>query len=129
MQEVAAGTNNSDFDLTSDGLVNDDDRDQWLTDAGPPNGFSGPILVGDSNLDGQINATDLNALAISWQQDVHNWTDGNYTGSAVNAADLNAMAVNWQESVPVAAAAVPEPSVELLPLFVIFSLFVLRRSV
>ncbi len=129
MQEVAAGTNNSDFDLTSDGLVNDDDRDQWLTDAGPPNGFSGPILVGDSNLDGQVNATDLNALAISWQQDVHNWTDGNYTGSAVNAADLNAMAVNWQESVPVAAAAVPEPSVKLLLMFVVFSLFVLRRPV
>ncbi len=127
MQEVAAGTNNSQFDLTSDGLVNDDDRDQWLVDAGPQNGFAGPFLVGDSNLDGQINASDLNALGLSWLTDVQDWSKGNFTGSGVNAADLNAMALNWQQSVPVASP-VPEPSSVLLGLMSLLGLFAVRRQ-
>jgi hypothetical protein len=49
-------------------------------------------------------------LAPNWQQNVATWSSGDFTASGnVDAADLNALALNWQLSVP-AAAAVPEPS-------------------
>lgn len=116
MNEVAAGTNGATFDLTADGLVNDADRDAWLAEAGPRNGFLDSFLLGDSNLDGSVNATDLNEVGLTWQSDNSNWSNGNFTGAGTNAADLNAMALNWQQSVPVAAAAesVPEPAAIVL---------------
>jgi hypothetical protein len=43
------------FDLTNDGQVNLDDRDQWLVLAGALNLPSGnPYLLGDANLDGTV---------------------------------------------------------------------------
>ena len=119
MNEVAAGTNGAAFDLSGDGLVNDDDRDDWLAIAGPQNGLSGAYLVGDSNLDGFVVASDLNAVGLTWQTANNNWTNGNFTGGGTNAADLNDMALNWQQSVPFAAAAqsVPEPATLALLLF------------
>ena len=111
MNEVAAGTNAPAFDLNNDGAVDDLDRDAWLGEAGPANGFAGSFLVGDANLDGSAGAQDLNALALTWQTDNNNWTNGNFTGGGTNAGDLNELALNWQESVPLAAAAaVPEPT-------------------
>ncbi len=119
MNEVAAGTNGAAFDLNSDGLVNDGDRDEWLAIAGPANGFSGAYLGGDSNLDGRVDAGDLNAVGLTWQSANDNWTNGNFTGGGTNAADLNVLALNWQQSVPSAAAAasVPEPGTLVLVLF------------
>jgi hypothetical protein len=110
MNEVAAGTNGATFDVNGDGLVDDGDRDAWLARAGLLNGFSAEYLVGDANLDGTVDAGDLNALALTWQSDNHNWTNGNFTGGDTNAADLNELALNWQQSVPAAAQAVPEPA-------------------
>ncbi len=113
MNEVAAGSNDGTFDLNADGAVDNDDRDAWLEVAGPANGFAGALHVGDSNLDGTIDAADLNATALNWQTDNADWTKGNYSGARTDAGDLNAMALNWQKSVPAAAAAasaVPEPS-------------------
>ncbi len=111
MNEVAAGTDDSTYDLNADGSVNDLDRDEWLAEAGPTNGFAGPFLVGDADLDGTVAAGDLNALGLTWLSDNNNWSNGNFTGGNTNAADLNALALNWQSSVPPAAAqAVPEPS-------------------
>jgi hypothetical protein len=111
MNEVAAGTNAPAFDLNNDGVVDDLDRDDWLGEAGPANGFAGSFLLGDANLDGGANSQDLNALALTWQSDNNNWTNGNITGGGTNSADLNALALNWQDSVPpAAAAAVPEPA-------------------
>jgi hypothetical protein len=111
-----AETGGTSTDLNNDGVVNDMDRDEWLAMAGPENGFADSFLVGDSDLNGTIEAGDLNNLALAWQDETKlNWTDGNYTiggGPGVRVNDLNAMAVNWQQTVPAAAAAeaVPEPS-------------------
>ena len=128
MNEVAAGSNDNAFDLNADGSVNDLDRDQWLADAGPRDGFAGSFLVGDANLDGAVGAGDLNALALTWQSDNNNWSDGNFSGGGTNAADLNAMALNWQNSVPLAGAeAVPEPSGVALALGFAVSLLGFRR--
>ena len=108
-------------DLTEDGTVNNADRDLWLALAGERSGFSVLFLVGDSNLDGNVDTSDLDALALSWRQtDAFNWTDGNFTVSGspgVNTTDLNELALNWRQSIPIASTAsapVPEHSAFLL---------------
>ena len=131
MTEVAAGTNNADFDLTGDDVVDDADRDEWLGLAGTENGLAGPYLLGDSNLDRAVNAQDLNNLALAWLSDNVLWSSGNFTGSGTDAQDLNAMAINWNQEVAVAAAngaAVPEPSAVLLLLGGLLALTLRRRS-
>ena len=109
-----AATGGMDTDLNGDGIVDDTDRDKWLVLAGDENGFAEPLLVGDSDLNGTVDAADLNALALSWRDvDDHNWTSGNFTvtgGSGVNAGDLNALALNWRASSAAASQAVPELS-------------------
>lgn len=128
MNVIGEGSNVASFDLNADGIVDDADRDAWLAEAGPTNGFSGSFLVGDSNLDGTINATDLNAIGSAWQSDTNDWSSGNYTGSGANVADLNAMALNWQQSVGAAAAsAVPEPECATLVWILLGVLGIYRR--
>ena len=124
MNAVASGMNEPSFDLNGDGIVDDQDRDEWLAEAGPANGFAGSFLVGDANLDGGANAQDLNALALTWQTDNNNWTNGNFAGGGTNAGDLNALALNWQQNVPAAAQSVPEPTglAILVPALTLFGL-------
>ena len=47
--------------------------------AGPANGLSGPYNFGDANLDGTINAQDLNALGQNWQASTNLWSRGDFT--------------------------------------------------
>jgi hypothetical protein len=115
MNQVSAGSTAAAFDLNNDSRVNDQDRDEWLAAAGANNGLAGPYLVGDANLDGAVDAVDLNQLGLSWLSDNHDWSRGNFTGGGANVADLNALALNWQQSVP-AGAAVPEPASLLVAL-------------
>ncbi len=74
------------------------------------------LLCSCSDTNGTVDALDLNALALSWQDpDDHNWTSGNFSvtgGPGVNAGDLNELALNWHASSVAAAAsqAVPEPT-------------------
>jgi hypothetical protein len=67
-------------------------------------------------LDGVNDASDLNALALNWQDaNTNTWTGGNFTGAGVDAADLNGLALGWQQSIAAAGAtAVPEPASLLL---------------
>lgn len=92
------------FDVNGDGTTNSDDREFWITDLKE-------TFIGDANLDGHVDATDLNALALSWRvDDVTSWGNGDFNGDgSVNATDLNALALNWR-SEGASAAAVPEPS-------------------
>ena len=117
---VVPGENDA-FDLTSDGTIDTADVNQWLADAASRNGFAAPYLDGDSNLDGTVNAADLNNLALNWNDDVLLWSAGDFTADGkVNAADLNALALNWRQSIPAASAvgmAVPEPSTWFLTFF------------
>jgi hypothetical protein len=55
--------------------------------------------AGDANLDGQVDVTDLGALATNWQTSAP-WTGGdfNYDGF-VDVTDLGALATNWQPGV------------------------------
>ena len=111
--EVFAKTHNSTFDVTGDDVVDTADVTAWLSDAAEYNGFSEAYLEGDANLDGSVDAGDLNNLALNWRQDVAFWSAGDFNvDGSVGAADLNALALNWRSGVAAAASApaVPEPS-------------------
>ena len=55
---------------------------------------------GDANLDFRVDAADLNALALNWQQGDRDWFDADFNDDGfVNANDLNFMALNWQAGV------------------------------
>ena len=74
-----------------------------------------PVVAGDANFDGTVDAADLNELALNWRgTDAEGWGQGDFTEDGiVNAADLNELALNWQFGIdPVAAAThvVPEPT-------------------
>jgi hypothetical protein len=129
MNAIAAETHAVAMDLNDDGFVDDADRDVWLADAGPANGFAGAFLVGDANLDGSVGAPDLNALGVAWLSDNNNWSSGNFTGSGSNAADLNGLALNWQQTVPAAAHAVPEPGLAAFgPALIALGFFCYRKT-
>jgi hypothetical protein len=103
LAEIGEPAPRSWFDLTGDELVDFDDRDAWAELHG--------TFVGDANLDGQVNAADLNALALSWRaDDATSWEQGDFNGDGfINATDLNDLALNWQSGT-VQASAAPEPS-------------------
>jgi hypothetical protein len=113
-----AETGGTSTDMNGDDVVNDVDRDLWLASAGSENGFTGPFLVGDSDLNGTVEAADLNNLALAWlDESQFDWSDGNFTiagGPGVRVNDLNEIGLNWQASIAMAAAgnnaAVPEPT-------------------
>ena len=100
------------FDVNGDSIVDSQDIDAWLSVAATQNGFASPYLPGDANLNGTVNAQDLNALGVNWQQSVALWSAGDFSANGTVAAeDLNALGIHWQESIAAASAkAVPEPS-------------------
>ncbi len=95
------------FDLDQNGVVDLADRDAWLAIAGSQQA-GGELVVGDTNLNGRVDAEDLNSLGLHWlSADVSTWANGDFDGNGlVNAADLNQIGLNWQHGV---AVAVPEP--------------------
>ena len=129
---ITAGSNDASFDMTGDGVVDQADRDAWhvATDT----------LPGDANLDGVVNAPDLNALGGNWQQDVDSWASGDFNGDgAANASDLNIVGGNWQRTsadwqatlggaAAASAAAVPEPAGMTTILVSLLGLALVRRK-
>lgn len=71
--------------------------------------------AGDVNLDGIVNVSDQSLMFANWNG-TGNWTDGdvNYDGN-INASDFSLLARNWQKTQIVGRAAIPEPSLILLP--------------
>lgn len=87
---VAANDMGENFDVNQDGQVDATDA-SFLIET-----VLGTCL-GDANLDGQINAADLNAVGINWQSANNvGWAGGDFNGDGlVNAADLNNIGINW----------------------------------
>lgn len=108
----AADASTSLFDLNNDQQIDFQDLSEWLVDTGKQNGFAGPLQPGDINLDGSIDAADLNVVGIGWLKP-GDWSQGDVNGDGVvDAGDLNLVGIGWQSVVPAnaATAAVPEPS-------------------
>jgi hypothetical protein len=123
--EVRALTHSPSFDLTNDGLVDQDDVNELVL-----NVFN--TQFGDADLDGNIDATDLNQVAVNWRRtDVTSWTHGDFNGDGrVDAQDLNEVTSNWRNSVIMPAMAslanddrLPRPSIRAR-----FDLYARRQS-
>jgi hypothetical protein len=106
--QSAGGTNPGGYDLTNDSLVNGDDISFWISDL--YNSW-----IGDANLDGEFNTSDLVQVLASgtYEVDVDSvWSTGDFNGDGrTDTSDLvTALAGGGYEAGPKAAvAAVPEP--------------------
>lgn len=110
--------NESLFDLTMDGLVDQADRDRWVA--------ANRTLYGDSNLDGVVEFADFLVLSREFGSDATSWASGNFDGVAgIQFADFLMLSENFGLSV--AAASVPEPSSHLAMLCVFAILLQLRK--
>ncbi len=87
-----------------------------------------PTVLGDFNLDGIVNVTDLGILATHYGIPAGmKWANGDANGDeAVGVIDLGALAT-WYGTVTVAGAAVPEPSTVLAMLTGFIGLLFFRR--
>ena len=104
---IRDGMSDSQFDLNGDGSVDGGDIDQWLDIAGNAN-QGRPYLSGDANLNGIVDAQDLNVVGQAWLQQVDGWCAGDFTADGlVDPGDLNELGQNWQMSAPLAAARAP----------------------
>ena len=129
VREIIAGTNGAAFDLNFDGGVDQVDLGIWLSVAGSYELGAERILLGDANLDGNVNAQDLNSIGLNWQSSPDSWCGGDFNADgAVDAADLNLVGVNWQRDGAAAASPVPEPGCWLYSLGVAVVMLVVRRD-
>ena len=122
--EILNGSNNSNYDLTENGMVDTTDLDEWLSRAAAENGYAEPFRRGDANLDGEVNAVDLNAVGVNWFADSGAWSKGDFVvDGRTDAEDLNILGINWQlEIAPASPVAntVPEPGGHSLLLGLMF---------
>ena len=111
---IARGEEDIAYDLTGDGQLTLADRDEWLLLAAADGGLTRRFSNGDTNLDGLVNAIDLNHLGRHWLTDGATWGKGDFNGDGfANQLDLNALALSWQELI-LAPSPVPEPAISWL---------------
>ena len=123
--QSASLTNPPSYDLNGDNLVNEADVSVWINDL-----FKS--WIGDADLDGQFNTTDLVAVLASGKYEVDTdsvWSSGDFNGDGrSNTGDLVvALAGGGYEAGPrTAVAAVPEPT-SILTLLIGLLLLAVRR--
>ena len=91
---IQAGNAAADFDFDGSGSVDQGDIEFLVEN-------TLGTLMGDANLDGSVDAGDLNQLGLHWQSDdAVCWEDGDFNGDGtINSLDLNILGLNWQQSV------------------------------
>ena len=96
---INAGLTDSRYDLDGSSTVDSEDV-TYLVETILGTSF------GDADLDGKVDAQDLNAIGVNWQNDGTLWASGDFTGDgSTDAMDLNALALNWLNGVVQAAPA------------------------
>ena len=110
--EVRAETNNPAFDLNDDGLVNDEDRVQWVKDLAN-------TYFGDANLDGEFNSGDLVSTFSAGKYEIDTdagWADGDWGGDMrFDSGDFVVAFEDggYEQGPPVLQNAVPEPTTNM----------------
>lgn len=119
------------FDYNGDGLVDGSDIAGWLADASQPSNLTNQsgktYTMGDINLDGAIDSTDLGLLLNSFGASGEAyWIDGNLNGdSVVDSSDLGLVLNNFGFT---SATAVPEPGTLGIAVLFFFSTVVRLRK-
>ena len=108
---IQSGASHSIYDIDNSGGAADlDDITVLLNSLG--------TVSGDSNLDGRVDAADLNSIGINWLEegDHIGWGSGDFTcDGRVDAADLNEVGINWQFGVPAQARVPRAPLAAAVP--------------
>ncbi len=110
VQRIATGTQDTHYDLTGDGLVNQADLARWLDEAGDFYLGSGrDFLPGDANLDGAVDGSDFGVWNSHKFTAASAWCSGDFSADGfVDGSDFSLWnAHKFQLSI---GAAVPEPS-------------------
>lgn len=124
---VKDGMDPPEFDLTNDGLVNQDDRVEWVT------GFANTYF-GDADLNGEFDSSDFVVVFTAGKYEIDEmagWAEGDWDGDMrfTSSDFVAAFGDGGYEAGPrPAVAAVPEPSTAGLALIAILG-FALRRRV
>ena len=127
---ISNGTNDANFDLSADGVVDLADRDLWLAEAGANNLTSGnAYLLGDADLNGTVDGADFLIWNTNKFTSVAAWCSGDFDANGtVDGGDLLLWNANKFTSSDSQLSTVPEPA--LATAFVAFlALFTCRRSV
>ncbi len=125
---IAAGKNDPNFDLTQDGLVNLDDRNAWLAEAGENNlGPGRSYLLGDANLDSVVDGQDFIVWNTNKFTTVAAWCDADFNADGtVDGQDFIVWNNHKFQSAD-SVLAVPEPTTIWIGLLTL-SLFARRAS-
>ena len=127
--EVRNATNDLDFDLTDDDLVNEDDRVMWVDELKN-------TYFGDSNLDGEFNSSDFVFVFTAGEYEDavagnSTWATGDWNGDGdfTSSDFVSAFTAGGYEMGPrPAAAVVPEPSASCLVLLGLAGVLLRRRK-
>ena len=107
---IAAGANDSSFDLTGDGVVDGADQTAWLAEAATANGLSSPYRAGDANLDGTVDVSDFNVWNNNKFTNTTDWCRGDFNGDgSVDVSDFN----EWNQNKFTASDLAPLPNEKL----------------
>jgi Lamin Tail Domain len=111
---IAGGTNPPNFDLTSDGQVNDADLTAWLAEAGDANLPSNqPYIRGDANLDGVVDGSDFGLWNSSKFTATPAWCSGDFNADGnVDGSDFGVWNANKFRSAD-NSTLIPEPNAAL----------------
>jgi hypothetical protein len=105
---IRSDAGNLDFDLDGNLKVDILDLQAWLAEAANKNSSQAPYAVGDTNLDGIVDAADLETVTSNLFTSSSRWSRGNVNADhVIDVYDFNRIFSNI--TAPSDTAAVPEP--------------------